>query len=42
MKIKDTVKSYEEVCKLNTEKHKKPIRQSTVLRHVIKILSKQR
>ena len=40
MKIKDTVKSYEEVCKLNTEKHKKPIRQSTVLRHVIKILSK--
>lgn len=40
MKIKDTVKSYEEVCRLNTEKHRKPIRQSTVLRHVIKILSK--
>lgn len=40
MKIKDTVKDYTEVCKLETEHHKMPVRQKAFWRSLIKFLSK--
>lgn len=40
MKIKDTIKSYEEVCKIEKERHAKPVKQSTALRGLIKALSR--
>ena len=40
MKIKDTIKDYEEVCALKHEGHVKPKKQSVLLRKLIKVLSK--
>ena len=40
MKIKDTPKSYEEVCKIKKDTHKNPSRQSVLLRKLIKFLAK--
>ena len=40
MKIKDTVKTYDEVCALKHAGHVKPKKQSVFLRKLIKVLSK--
>lgn len=40
MKIKDTVKSYDEVCKIKEQKHIKPVHQAVIWRKIIKLLSK--
>lgn len=40
MKIKDTVKGYEEVCALAEQKHVKPVKQAVIWRKLIKLLSK--
>ena len=40
MKIKDTVKDYDEVCAIKKEKHIPPKKQSVLLRKLIAVLSK--
>ena len=40
MKIKDTVKDYDEVCAIKHATHVKPEKQSVLLRKLIKLLSK--
>lgn len=40
MKIKDTEKSYEEVCSISEQKHVKPVKQAAFWRKLIKFLSK--
>ena len=40
MKIKDTKKTYDEVCLIKKESHTDPVKQSAFLRKLIKVLSK--
>lgn len=41
MKIKDTKKTYEEVCMIQGTKHKKPMKQTALLRALIRLISKK-
>ena len=41
MKIKDTPKNYDEVCAIKKDGHTNPVKQSVLLRKLIKILSKK-
>ncbi len=41
MKIKVTKKSYDEVCKIERKKHRKPVRPARIVRKILKVLSQK-